>query len=424
MNIFVSKSGAIILPHLNHVLKSYYYTSGLSAFAYNHLGEPLSAYAPNPHEILNPLMDALAQKELLSLIHSQSLEPLDSLVYELTEDVVCLVAPVMADNQLLVFLVSQPFSLHALDSQEKKHLHQWLSDFLKGPLDYRYASSLPQIHSNRLSYLGQLFFHLMSNGIYVGQQHFEPKQKMEETRWGKILPVDALYQAEGFLDFASVKQICHYFTLKDYAKAMEVYQLMKTFHPLPDHSQCPFKMLKYRLMAMNTLMAAYLSEHFSSWQVTLNKLSYEALLALDQCEDYSHLLHFGESLIEGYWQLIAGKERLHFSNYVEGALHFIHQNYHTGIKLSDAAAHVHINETYLSSQFKKECGLSFTQYLNQYRIEQAMALLENSALSMTDIAMGVGFESTNYFSIVFKKYTGHTPSQYRAHDSGKLRDLK
>ena len=53
------------------------------------------------------------------------------------------------------------------------------------------------------------------------------------------------------------------------------------------------------------------------------------------------------------------------------------------------------------------------QYLNEYRVEKACALLENTAYSVTDAALAVGFDDASYFARVFKKQTGVSPRNYR-----------
>ena len=72
-----------------------------------------------------------------------------------------------------------------------------------------------------------------------------------------------------------------------------------------------------------------------------------------------------------------------------------------------------LNPSYFSSIFKKEVGVSFSNYLNKIRIEQSKLLLKNTDSSIVEIALEVGFEDQSYFSKVFKNLTKMTPKQYR-----------
>ncbi|MGI6622088.1 MAG: response regulator transcription factor [Acetivibrionales bacterium] len=102
-----------------------------------------------------------------------------------------------------------------------------------------------------------------------------------------------------------------------------------------------------------------------------------------------------------------------YSNDVEKVLQYLNQNYASNIKLSDIANHVHMNESYLSTIIKKQTGYGFTDILSQIRVNHAKSMIENSSLSVNDIAERVGFSSWSYFSRVFKKSTGLSPAEYR-----------
>ena len=58
-------------------------------------------------------------------------------------------------------------------------------------------------------------------------------------------------------------------------------------------------------------------------------------------------------------------------------------------------------------------GLSFIDWLNRERVEKACALLENTDLRVNEIAIRVGIDNANYFSVLFKKLTGSNPLEIR-----------
>jgi AraC-like DNA-binding protein/mannose-6-phosphate isomerase-like protein (cupin superfamily) len=74
---------------------------------------------------------------------------------------------------------------------------------------------------------------------------------------------------------------------------------------------------------------------------------------------------------------------------------------------------IHISCDYLKHIFKKYTGYSVMEYVAYKRIELAKQLMQNTDLKISDIAMDVGIGNFQYFSTLFKKYTGVTPSQYR-----------
>lgn len=85
----------------------------------------------------------------------------------------------------------------------------------------------------------------------------------------------------------------------------------------------------------------------------------------------------------------------------------------SGLNLTMLADRMQINSSYLSRLFKKEFGENFSAYLLNMRIRQARELLHTTQFRSSEIARMVGFEDAHYFSQVFKKQCGMTPSQYR-----------
>ena len=72
-----------------------------------------------------------------------------------------------------------------------------------------------------------------------------------------------------------------------------------------------------------------------------------------------------------------------------------------------------INASYLSALFKKETGVTLTEYINQKRMKQAARLLTSTKLQIQTISQYCGISDVNYFSKLFKKYAGKTPNEFR-----------
>lgn len=83
------------------------------------------------------------------------------------------------------------------------------------------------------------------------------------------------------------------------------------------------------------------------------------------------------------------------------------------IRLEDLAERFSISESYLSRSFKDIIGIGIAEYINILRIRKAQELLEDSGLSIAEIAQAVGFESASYFGRVFQKHLAIPPSRYR-----------
>ena len=92
---------------------------------------------------------------------------------------------------------------------------------------------------------------------------------------------------------------------------------------------------------------------------------------------------------------------------------YIKEHLSESISLSSLSAIVNYNETYISRLFKQSTGVKLSEYIYQERIAKAKYLLSTSSDSMQAIAAAIGFDSPQYFSLVFKKSVGITPSEYQ-----------
>lgn len=91
----------------------------------------------------------------------------------------------------------------------------------------------------------------------------------------------------------------------------------------------------------------------------------------------------------------------------------IQENYTGVISLSGLAEKYGVSSGYLSAQLKQELGLSFSEYITSKRIQRAKELLRDETLSVEVIAEMTGYNDYFYFTKVFKKTTGISPSKYR-----------
>ena len=92
---------------------------------------------------------------------------------------------------------------------------------------------------------------------------------------------------------------------------------------------------------------------------------------------------------------------------------YIHEHYHERPDVHEVATRVHLSTSAFCRYFKKQTTMTFTDFVNQYRITQAKTLLLRGT-SVSDAGYAVGFESVSYFSKLFKKITGENPSEFRA----------
>lgn len=103
---------------------------------------------------------------------------------------------------------------------------------------------------------------------------------------------------------------------------------------------------------------------------------------------------------------------------------YIKQNLAANITCKGISEHFYLNPDYLTRIFKRETGMFINAYIAQERVKLAKKLLVKTDMNITGIAVEVGYgDNISYFSLVFKKETGKTPSEYRNHAKFKERKV-
>lgn len=100
-------------------------------------------------------------------------------------------------------------------------------------------------------------------------------------------------------------------------------------------------------------------------------------------------------------------------NLIDQILTYIKTNYQEQLTLQEVSSEFHISYSYLSTYFSNRLGLGFSEYLNKIRVEQAKLLLKSTDYSIHMICEQVGYLDQSYFSKVFKKFVGSSPTNYR-----------
>jgi AraC-like DNA-binding protein len=102
-----------------------------------------------------------------------------------------------------------------------------------------------------------------------------------------------------------------------------------------------------------------------------------------------------------------------YSLYIIKALDYIDAHYHEPITLKEISRHLKISKSYFCNLLKKETGKTFSQFLNELRIEKSKKMLMEDTLPVLDIALAVGFNNQTYYNLVFKKLMHRTPLEFR-----------
>ncbi|MFF2887267.1 response regulator [Paenibacillus sp. NPDC057967] len=135
----------------------------------------------------------------------------------------------------------------------------------------------------------------------------------------------------------------------------------------------------------------------------------------DQIKELETLTDRKRWFVQVYEELIMKVRSVYTSDQgsIPKVVAYIDQHYDQELSLQILSEHVHLSKNYLANLFKKETGEGVIDYITRVRIDRAKSLLRGTELRSGEISQRVGIPDSKYFSKLFKKMTGVTPSEYR-----------
>ncbi len=235
---------------------------------------------------------------------------------------------------------------------------------------------------------------------------------------GSVHPLSQLHSSfsEAFLPFAEASEVQNTKSAKREQTRLICTSILNGDTPLDQHlfvkywneifNKYPFKVALGKMVALFTMI--------------LERLDYQILAIsdfdIDPANEIMALNNFAEweewssqALIR-LQELIRVKLKQSYPGPLTTALAYIQSNYQKTLQLSDVAEESNVTGSYLSRLFPEYLGTTFIDYLNRYRLNKAVILLEEKKYSIKEIAYMVGYKDPNYFSRIFRKQMGFSPS--------------
>lgn len=110
------------------------------------------------------------------------------------------------------------------------------------------------------------------------------------------------------------------------------------------------------------------------------------------------------------------------SFYVSKMIEYVQDHYTDKITIQDIVDKLGMSATYLNRKFKQETTYTFNDFLNRYRMQQAIEKFKNGNMKIYAVALEVGFKDYKYFITIFKKYLNCTPSEFQKRYGFSLED--
>ena len=207
------------------------------------------------------------------------------------------------------------------------------------------------------------------------------------------------------------KKLFHYVEVGDKENALKtLVQFAGNFlYRVPDN---PLRARKNIAISYNTLLRLSANKGGVPPQY-LHAISERIALKIEQAATIQELDTLEIAITEEYIDMVANLAIKGHSPVVKKALIHINLHYNESINLQSVADELGFNRTYLAKKFKEEMKITVIDYIQQKRINEAVFLIEQGRLSITEISYIVGFSSYNYFCKVFKDIKGMTAREYK-----------
>lgn len=190
--------------------------------------------------------------------------------------------------------------------------------------------------------------------------------------------------------------------------AMKSSSILTVEQRVPD----PVRNIKNYCIIMNTLLRKG-AEQGSVHPLHIDSLSSKFARKIEQLTTVEGGLSLQKEMVHKYCLLVKNHSMKGYSLLVQKVITRIDSDLTADLSLKTQADYLNVNASYLSTLFKKETGVTLTDYVNKRRVDYAVFLLNTTNMQIQNIAQYCGIPDVNYFTKIFKKYIGKTPKEYR-----------
>ena len=225
-----------------------------------------------------------------------------------------------------------------------------------------------------------------------------------EDPWMTVQLIERRYNAENALLNAVSQGLLH--------KAEMVFANIKPSESLETRIADPLRNAKNFMIILNTLLRKA-AEQGSVHILYIDSVSSDFAHKIEAIENMDEIDELFYYMVKKYCRLVNKHSSKNYSLLIQKAILHIDADITADLSLKNLSATLGVTPSYLSTLFKKEIGMPLTEYVNKHRTEKAKQLLLSSNLQVQQIAQNCGILDVNYFTKIFKKYTGKTPNEYR-----------
>lgn len=190
--------------------------------------------------------------------------------------------------------------------------------------------------------------------------------------------------------------------------------ILGTFHPshMENRSPVPLRNFKNYAIICNTLMRKA-AQQGGVHPLYIDRLSSAMGHRIEQIVSIEEGQKLIFTMLHKYCLLVRNHTMKQYSQPVQSVILRVDTEIDGDLSLSAHAEHLGVNASYLSALFKKETGMTVTEYVSRARIDYSIYLLNSTDMQIQTIAQHCGIPDVNYFTRMFRRIIGKTPTEYR-----------
>lgn len=197
----------------------------------------------------------------------------------------------------------------------------------------------------------------------------------------------------------------------DYDRAHSLYGKLISYNIRP-RAENPIRNQQHQAIILNTLCRKA-AEFGGVAPLYIDNLSTRFAVLINEMYSVGDIKALIKEMTHKYCLLVKNHAMKGYSAVTKDIISYIDFHYFEDLGLNRFAEMFNISKTYLSNLFKKETGVTLTDYIHQTRMRKAITLLNSSSLPMTAVATACGYNDINYFIRIFKRTYGLSPKQYQ-----------
>lgn len=398
---------------LEKLLRNYSLTSGMDVALYGADGEE-QLCVRNPGCICEYGKGHFACRESIVFSGKKAAEIGSAYIYETPCGLIMCITPLVLEEELLGFITTGPVVLW---DKDEFFAEEFRKKCEKVGLDTQKCdpSCIRQIDCKSMTSIAETLtmlirYMLQEERKYIGQRLEISRMNMERLRAAKEMQIRESQPHYNKYPIELEKELIASVQMGDKNQAKQI--INRFLNEIFSYASGDLEIVKAKLYEFTAFLSRSAVEAGAPLATLTGVIKKSSRLLLENA-DFSDICRETVEILDGFLDAVyESRGKKNTSEHLYKAIQYINAHYFEDLNLDILAQNVFVSSYYLSHLFRREMGVTFSDYLTKVRVSRAKELLMEGR-SVEDVSECVGYRDGNYFIKIFKKYVGVTPSKYR-----------